>query len=54
MLEDGLRSDFPTDVTLLAHDRATLLLALEDMIARDQLTDELFVLRGGLMKEAVD
>ena len=54
MLEYGLRSDFPTDVTPLAHDRATLLLALEDMIAHDQLTDELFVLRGGLMKEAVD
>lgn len=51
MLEGGLRSDFPTDVTPLDDDRATMLLVLEDMIGRDRLSDELFVLRGGLKKE---
>ena len=51
MLEDCLGDDSPTDVAPLDDDRATMLLALEDMVGRRRLSDELFVLRGGLLKE---
>ena len=51
MLKDNLAGELPIDVTLTPNEREAVLLALEEAMGYEPLSEELYTLRDALLRE---